>query len=132
MGTPDKPKTNQEQSKATGFAGRCRKMVGGLIANKGLDGWRKEIELDPDNPENWRNLGYLLMERDELEEAEGAFRKVLELGKATNDNRVMGIAMKYLFDIYTARGDLDKAEGMRKGMQSQIQAIDNATKKNQG
>ncbi|CAK8710771.1 hypothetical protein GKODMF_01885 [Candidatus Electrothrix gigas] len=50
-----------------------------------LAAYQKEAQLDQDNAEGWNQLGLLLFRTGELTQAEEAFRKVLALGEAHQD-----------------------------------------------
>ena len=118
--SPDKPKTDEGQPEAilSNIRLRYRIMLGGIIAGKNLDEWRKETELDPENPTNWKNLGYLLIESGETKEAGKAFCKALELAETANDKKMMTIAINYLAEIYDDLGDQNKVKEMREKMRA--------------
>ena len=47
---------------------------------------RRAVEIEPDWPEAWNNLGVLLMERGQLAEAQQVFRKAYALDDGQNDS----------------------------------------------
>ena len=72
---------------------------------KALRAYRRAVELDPQNPEGWNQLGHLLRRVGELDEAETAYRKVLSLGESTKDPSVTAAAYGNLGLVYQTRGD---------------------------
>ena len=47
---------------------------------------RQSLDADPNSPETWNNLGIVLMERGELAEAVGVFRKAYALDNGESDS----------------------------------------------
>jgi len=47
---------------------------------------RRAVEIEPDWPEAWNNLGVLLMERGKITEAQNVFRKAFALDDGQNDS----------------------------------------------
>jgi len=47
---------------------------------------RRAVEIEPDWPEAWNNLGVLLMETGEITEAQNVFRKAFALDDGQNDS----------------------------------------------
>ena len=77
---------------------------------KALDAYREAVELDPDDPDGWNQLGQILHRIGDLDEAEAAFGCVLGLGNRVEGNRVIAAATGNLGVIHLTRGDLDKSE----------------------
>jgi tetratricopeptide (TPR) repeat protein len=83
-----------------------------------LTAYRKSVKLDPDHEDGWNHLGILLGRTGEIVQAEEAFRKVLALAEAQQDNKWQAKAISNLGILYRTRGDLDRAEEMfRKGLE---------------
>ena len=79
---------------------------------KALAAYRKAVQLDPQNPVGWNQLGLLLRRIGDLDDAEDAYKKVLALGKSTDDRQFIAIAYGSLGIVYGIRGTLDRAEEM--------------------
>ena len=54
-------------------------------SKKALAAYRKAVQLDPQNPSGWNQLGHLLHRVGDLDKAEDAYNKVLALGKGGED-----------------------------------------------
>lgn len=77
-----------------------------------LAAYQKEAQLDPDNADGWNELGRALLRTGELAQAEEAFRKVLALGEAHQNQDEQTWALGNLGNVYFTRGEMDKAEEM--------------------
>jgi len=79
---------------------------------KALHAYKEATELDPDNVDAWNWLGHLYRRIGNLEKAEFAYRKVLDLGDSNNSDEYRAIAWGNLGNVFSTRGDLDGAEEM--------------------
>jgi tetratricopeptide (TPR) repeat protein len=87
---------------------------------KALRAYRRAVAFDPEDVEGWIRLGYLLVRIGQLDEAVGAYRKVLALGEETGDRSFMARAYGSLGTVYLMRGDLAQAEALyRKALELQ-------------
>ncbi len=96
---------------------------------KATEAYRQAVELDSSNPEGWNRLGHLLVRSGELEEAETAYRKVLDLAEAASEQGWLSASYGNLGNVFRTRGDLDQAEQMYErslGLLEEIGAISKA------
>ncbi|MCI5116049.1 MAG: tetratricopeptide repeat protein [Candidatus Electrothrix sp. AW1] len=108
-------KANKEAAAAARHLGALAYMNS---PQEALGHYRKAVQLDPDNAVGWNQLGNLLDRTGELVQAEEAFRKVLALAEAHQDQEKQAAALGNLGLVYQTRGELDKAEEMyRKGLE---------------
>jgi tetratricopeptide (TPR) repeat protein len=77
---------------------------------KALHAYRQAVLFDPINSEGWPQLGHLLVRLGQLDQATDAFRKMLALGEAKDDQGLVASAYSNLGNVYQLRGDLDQAE----------------------
>ncbi|CAK8720499.1 MAG: TPR repeat-containing protein [Candidatus Electronema aureum] len=105
-----------EGQKANTEAAAAARHLGALAymnnPKEALAAYQKAVQLDPDNADGWNMLGLLLVRKEELAQAEDAFRKVLALGEAHQDKEVQAVALGNLGLVYRTRDKLDKAEEM--------------------
>lgn len=81
-------------------------------AKEALITYRQAVELDPDNPEGWNQLGYFLSRIGELTQARTAYEKVLRWGESHENNEYRAVAYSNLGILYWMQGDLLRAEKM--------------------
>lgn len=79
-------------------------------AAKALADYRQAVILDPGNPEGWNMVGLLLQRAGEMDEAEQAYERVLELGAKSGNQRVLAAATGNLGLIAQERGEVERAE----------------------
>ena len=79
---------------------------------KALHAYRRAVELEPQDPEGWNELGHLLKRVGELDEASAAYQKVLSLGESSGNRSVIAVAYVNLGIVCKIRGDLKQAEAM--------------------
>ena len=80
-----------------------------------LDAYREATSLDPEDAIAWKQLGRLLLRIGDLDGADEAFQKVLELERGHRDRMLEATGYTYLGQIYQLRGKLDQATSMYKG-----------------
>ncbi len=84
-------------------------------SNKALKAYQEAVKLDSSNSDGWNRLGHILKRTGRMEEAEKAYKQVLEL--AGDDKSIKAVAYGNLGIIHKTRGDLDKAcESWRKSL----------------
>jgi len=77
---------------------------------KALYAFRESVELDPNTADGWIGLGQLQRRMGNLDEAEFAFGKVLDLGNNNDDDELRANALSNIGTVLGIRGDLDMAE----------------------
>lgn len=90
---------------------------------KSLSAYGRAAELDPANPESFNQLGYLAMEVPDLDQAERAYRKLYDIGKARQDRTWLAVAYANMGNVYLNRGELDHAESMYRQALTYEQAL---------
>jgi tetratricopeptide (TPR) repeat protein len=107
-----------EGQKANKEAAAAARHLGALAFKDDTKGalaaYQKAVVLDPDNAEGWIWLGILLEHTGELAQAEEAYRKVLALAEAHQNQEEQAWAVGNLGLVYKIRGELDKAEEMHR------------------
>lgn len=81
---------------------------------KALGAYRKAVELDPENPDGWNELGHLMRRVGELGEAERSYERMVTLGEQVGDKVAIAKATGNLGLIHELRGDLDRAEASQR------------------
>ena len=76
-----------------------------------LDTSRQAVQLNPDNPVAWNKPGESLFQSGQLDEAEAAFCKVVELGQLQNERALLARPIAWASSTRT-RGDSWSAETM--------------------
>ena len=105
-----------EGSEALKEAAEAYRSLGALAflhdTEAALGHYREATQLDPENPEGWNQLGHLQRRVGDLEEAESAYGRVLELADSTGQVSLKAIAYGNLGIVYRTRGELDWAVEM--------------------
>lgn len=90
------------------------KYAGALAFNnhtqKALEAFTRCVELAPDDPLSWINLGAIQTIRGELKSGKRAFENVLALGNKIQDKTLIASATGNIGTIYRLLGDLELAE----------------------
>lgn len=81
-------------------------------AQAALDALQRATELAPDDAAGWILLGHLLLRAARLDEAELAYRKMLDLATATGAQALAASAVTDLGNVEYARGELERAEAL--------------------
>ena len=94
-------------------AAGIRRHLGAMMALHDIDSairsYRDAVSLDPANPEGWMTLGYLQFDIDQLDAAEAAFGRVIELGPKVSGKCLMALAHDNLAEISRRHGQLSQA-----------------------
>lgn len=107
-----------EEKAAAGEAAAAYRHLGAMAflnnTQEALSAYTKAVELDPDDPDGWNQLGHLQLRLGELADAERSYQKVLAIGNMIKDQESVAIATSNLGQIFRARGDLEQAEALFK------------------
>ncbi len=76
---------------------------------KALKAYRQAVDLDPDDPDGWNQLGRLFKRVGQLEEAEIAYSKLFDLGKGIQNKKFKAVAYGNIANLYQVRRDLKQA-----------------------
>jgi len=77
-----------------------------------LTAYRRAVQLDPENPTGWNQLGRLLLRIKDLENAQEAFEKVLEWANLNDDGDFRAKAYNNLGAIHFKNHNLQEAAAM--------------------
>ncbi len=104
----------KEGKQANREAGKAARHLGALAffhdTGSSLTAYQQAVQLDPENPDGWNQLGHLQRRTGDMDGALKSYNKVLSIGKAAGQKGLLAIAYTNLGIIYMIRGDLDKAE----------------------
>lgn len=76
--------------------------------------YRRAVELDLANADGWNLLAQLYYRTGQIDQAQGALRKVVAFGEANRDPEAIAMGTGNLGNAYQTRGELDRAEEMYK------------------
>jgi len=97
-------------------AARYQRQIGALAflhdTHKAIATYARAVELDPDDPKGWNELGKLQHRTGALDAAINSFERVLMLGNKECREDVEAVARGNLGLIYQTCGKLDRAEAM--------------------
>ena len=79
---------------------------------KAVAAYREAVDLDPDDPDGWNQLGHLLDRTGDLDGAAEAYKRVLSFGNRAADQAIIAAATGNLGTLYQVQGELDHAEEM--------------------
>jgi tetratricopeptide (TPR) repeat protein len=94
-------------------------------SSKSLAAYRRAAELDQTDAESLNQLGYLSLITGDLAEAETAYRKIYDIGKARQDRRLLAIAYANMGNTYLAQGNLENSEAMYRQALAYQEALGN-------
>lgn len=77
---------------------------------KALCAYEEAVELDSNNADAWMGIGYLQSRMGNLEEAESAFGKLLDLGNKKDDDALRADALSGIGSVFGIRGEWDMAK----------------------
>jgi len=77
---------------------------------KALRAYEEAVELDSNNADAWIGIGYLQRRVGNLEEAESAYGKLLNLGDSNNDDAIRAVALSHIGSVFMTRRDWDMAK----------------------
>lgn len=80
--------------------------------HKALAAYRQAVILDPGNPEGWNMVGLLLQRSGDMDEARQAYERVLDLGGASGNRKVVAAATGNLGLIAQEQGKGEQAEAL--------------------
>ena len=75
-----------------------------------LQHYRKTVELDPNDPEGWHQLGQVLDHLGELNEAAEAYKQARALCVGEEDRGIATLTLQNLVRIFVAGGETENAE----------------------
>jgi len=93
----------QEKELTPAYYGLAHTYLALFDQEKAVSALEKAIEIDPDNPIFYRDLGYIAISNNNVDSAELFFKKALELAPEAAD------LYKTLADIYIGHGEREKA-----------------------
>ncbi len=107
----DKVKEGKEANREAAEAARHLGALAFLHDTRSaLDAYQQAVELDPENPDGWNQLGHLQRRIGELNAAIQSYNHVLQIGEAGGQKKWLAVATGNLGLIYKTRGELEKAE----------------------
>ena len=107
----DKVKEGKEANREAAEAARHLGALAFLHDTRSaLDAYQQAVELDPENPDGWNQLGHLQSRTGKLDAVIQSYNHVLQIGEAGRQKILLAVATGNLGIIYQTRGELDKAE----------------------
>jgi len=74
-----------------------------------ITAYTKAVRFDPSKPRPWAMLGHIYYKKDDLIQAEKAFKRSLELLVSNKDERLESLIYTDLFYLYHAKGNVEEA-----------------------